>query len=195
MGRQWISPAGNVYASTIVRLGSTDPAASTLAFVAVLAVYKTLEKFAPDVAFQIKWPNDILSGAGAKLSGILLERSGDAVVIGAGINLAHYPEGQERPVTSLTDLGSKPPEPQVFVECLADIFASLLQQWRSQDIESILVEWQQYAHPASTALQVNLPDGQSIWGEYDGLSDDGALMLRLADGSIRAIHAADVFLV
>ena len=161
----------------------------------MLAVYKTLEKFAPDAAFQIKWPNDILSGAGEKLSGILLERSGDAVVIGAGINLAHYPEGQERPVTSLAALGGKAAEPQLFVECMADIFAGLLQQWRTQGIEPILDGWQQHAHPARTALQVNLPDGQSIWGEYDGLSDDGALMLRLADGSIRAIHAADVFLV
>ena len=40
---------------------------------------------------RIKWPNDMLVN-GAKLAGILLERQGDAVIIGFGVNLAHHPE-------------------------------------------------------------------------------------------------------
>jgi BirA family biotin operon repressor/biotin-[acetyl-CoA-carboxylase] ligase len=32
-------------------------------------------------------------------------------------------------------------------------------------------------------------------GLYAGLNEDGALQLRLADGAIRAIHSADVFLI
>jgi BirA family transcriptional regulator, biotin operon repressor / biotin---[acetyl-CoA-carboxylase] ligase len=30
---------------------------------------------------------------------------------------------------------------------------------------------------------------------FDGLDSDGALRLRLADGAVRVIHAADVFLI
>ena len=44
-------------------------------------------------------------------------------------------------------------------------------------------------------LSVNLPSGEVCEGLHAGLSDDGALQLRLADGAIRAIHAADIFLI
>ena len=39
---------------------------------------------------MLKWPNDLLL-AGKKLAGILLERSGDRVVVGFGVNLATAP--------------------------------------------------------------------------------------------------------
>jgi BirA family biotin operon repressor/biotin-[acetyl-CoA-carboxylase] ligase len=42
---------------------------------------------------------------------------------------------------------------------------------------------------------VQLPNGDREDGLYAGLTADGALQLRLADGTIHAIHAADVFLV
>ncbi|MFZ5795379.1 MAG: hypothetical protein ACOY4B_13080 [Pseudomonadota bacterium] len=32
-------------------------------------------------------------------------------------------------------------------------------------------------------------------GLFDGLGEDGALILRLADGAARVIHAGDVFLL
>ena len=77
LGRHWESPVGNLFASTIVRLRNTDPAPSTLAFVAVLAAHDMVRQIAPHVAIQIKWPNDLLSSDGAKLCGILLERTAD----------------------------------------------------------------------------------------------------------------------
>jgi BirA family transcriptional regulator, biotin operon repressor / biotin---[acetyl-CoA-carboxylase] ligase len=195
MGRDWESPTGNVYVSTIVRLKPADPPAPILAFLAAVAVQQTLALVAPGIAFQIKWPNDILSIDGAKISGMLLERSGDAVIVGIGVNLASHPEGLPRPVTSLAALGVVPPAPQIFVERLAAQFAALIDQWRLLGVGSILSLWRQYAHPVDTALSVHLPDGESLQGHYDALGDDGAMKLRLADGAIRAIHAADVFLV
>src|SRR3546814_13777467 len=54
---------------------------------------------------SIKWPNDLLVGR-AKLSGVLLERTGDAIVIGIGLNIAHHPEGLDRPVTSMAECGA-----------------------------------------------------------------------------------------
>lgn len=195
MGRDWESPTGNVYVSTIVRLKPADPPAPMLAFLAAVAVQQTLAIIAPGIVFQIKWPNDILSIDGAKISGMLLERSGDAVIVGIGVNLTTYPEGLQRPVTSVAALGVVPPSPQIFVEHLAAYFAALIVQWRVHGLGSILSVWRQSAHPVGTALSVNLPDGESLQGLYDGLGEDGALKLRLANGSIRAIHAADVFLV
>jgi BirA family biotin operon repressor/biotin-[acetyl-CoA-carboxylase] ligase len=59
----------------------------------------------------------------------------------------------------------------------------------------VIRRWEALAHPRATPLSVSLPDGTQLDGAFDGLSADGALCLRLADGRIRAIHAGDVFLV
>jgi BirA family transcriptional regulator, biotin operon repressor / biotin---[acetyl-CoA-carboxylase] ligase len=195
MGRVWDSATGNLFASTIVRLGTGDPAASSLGFVASLAAFDTICQIAPDVPVMIKWPNDLLTAAGAKICGILLERTGDAVVIGFGINLSDHPQGLDRPVTDLRTCGANPPHPQAVVEILADYLKVWLVRWRIGGLEPILRGWQAHSHPLGKALSVKLPSGESLEGLYSGLADDGALRLRLADGEIRGIHAADIFLI
>lgn len=195
MGRTWDSPAGNLFASTIVRLKPLDPPAPTLAFVASLAVYDTVHLIAPECPVVIKWPNDVLSVNGAKLCGVLLERTGDAVIIGIGINLVWSPENLDRAVTNLKSMGALPPHPQAVTEILASNLGTWLRRWRQSGLATITDHWQKKAHPVGTAISVSLPSGEIEDGLYGGLSDDGALLLRLADGSIRVIHAADVFLV
>jgi BirA family transcriptional regulator, biotin operon repressor / biotin---[acetyl-CoA-carboxylase] ligase len=195
MGRVWDSPSGNLFTSTIVLLRSTDPPAPTLAFVTALATYDAVQQIAPQVPIQIKWPNDLLSSDGAKLCGMLLERAGDAVVVGVGLNLVAHPQGLARQVTDLVSLGALPPPPQAVAEILASAFAIWLERWRMGGMRDVGRSWKNAAHPVGTALSVNLPDGAILQGLYHGLGDDGALQLRLADGTIRAIHAADVFLI
>ena len=193
MGRAWESPSGNLYASHLVRLRPEDPPAPMLAFVTAVAVCEVLMAQAPLIPFAIKWPNDILVGP-AKLAGILLERTGDAVVIGIGVNLAHHPEGLPRPVTSLAALGVPPPSPASFVEELASHMAHWLERWRSDPAE-VTRRWSTLAHPVGTPITATLPDGTQMSGGFAGLENDGALSLRLADGRIHAIHAGDIFLV
>lgn len=195
MGRAWHSPTGNMFASTIVHLRSNDPPASTLAFVSALAVNDCIRQIAPDIAVKIKWPNDLLSNDGAKLCGILLERIENTIVVGIGLNLVWHPQDLDRPVTDLKTLGALPPHPQAVVEILGNAFAIWLERWRLGGMSAIAHSWQKLAHTVGTAIAVNLPTGDQEHGLYAGLSDDGALQLRLADGTIRAIHAADVFLV
>lgn len=195
MGRSWESPAGNLFASTIVRLQPNDPQAPTLAFVTALAVRDTLHQIAPECALQIKWPNDILTSDGAKICGILLERTGDAVVVGIGINLTSSPDIPGRATTNLANYGIVPPHPQAVTEILASNMAIWLGRWRQYGLQPLITEWQKYAHPVGTALSVKLPDGTGEEGLFAGLTAEGALQLRLADGTIHAIHAADVFLV
>ena len=194
MGRDWQSPLGNFYGSTLVGLRAGDPPAATLALVAAVALHDALRLLAPDIPFQIKWPNDIMVD-GAKLSGILLERSGKAVVIGIGVNLAFHPEGLDRKVTSLSALGVPVPDPAEFQIVLADHLDDWLVRWRSEGLTTLRTAWVERAHPKGTALTVNAPDGSATQGLFDGLAEDGALMLRLADGTNRAIHAGDIFLI
>ena len=194
MGRNWSSPAGNLYASTIVRLQAGDPPPASLGFVAAVALAEVLSLWAPEAIFQIKWPNDVLA-AGAKISGILLERERDAIIIGMGANLASFPDGLDRPVTSIAALTGSAPDPAAFLDHLADCFARWLGLWRGQGARAIFNRWSERAHPRGTALRVSLPEGGTLDGLFDGLGPDGDLRLRLADGTHRAIHAGDIFLV
>lgn len=191
-GRGWESPPGNLFASTLVRLRPSDPQAATLALVAAVALDEAVSVFLPSGG-MLKWPNDLLIG-GAKLSGILLERSGDTVVIGFGVNLAHHPDNLDRPVTSLA-AHAPAPEPQVFLETLAETFARWLSRWRSEGLDPVRERWLARAHRPGTALTARLADGSNVDGLFDGLDSDGALILRLADGTARVIHAGDVFLI
>ncbi|WP_448664370.1 biotin--[acetyl-CoA-carboxylase] ligase [Sphingomonas sp. CJ20] len=192
-GRHWVSPAGNLFASTLVRLRAIDPSPATLALVSAVALEEAVSVFLPGGRVTLKWPNDLLVD-GAKLSGILLERSGDAVVIGFGVNLAHYPDDLGRAATSIA-AHAVAPDPHVFVETLADSFARWIGRWRGEGLGPVRERWLARAHPRGTALTARLSDGEAVDGLFDGLDSQGALILRLADGAARVIHAADVFLL
>ncbi len=188
-GRAWDSPAGNLYASGFVRMGDVDPPAPTLALVAGIAVVEALGTS----GLLLKWPNDVLVG-GAKLAGILLERHGDAVIVGVGVNLAHHPDLPDRPTISLAALGVTM-SPDTAISALGPAFSRWLAVWRTAGLAEIRRAWLESAHPVGTLLAAALPDGGRIEGRFDGLSSDCALQLRLADGTTRVIHAGDVFLI
>lgn len=142
---------------------------------------------------RLKWPNDLLLD-GDKLAGILLEREGDAVVIGFGVNLAHHPRLADRPATSLAAHGLRL-DPEALQIDLRDTFANFRSDWRAFGPAPILDHWRARAHAPGTPLAVRLPDGAAVRGAFEALAPDGALILRLDDGGARVIHAADVFLV
>jgi BirA family biotin operon repressor/biotin-[acetyl-CoA-carboxylase] ligase len=193
-GRAWTSPPGNLSASTLVRVRPTDPAAASLALMAAVALHETVSVYLGSAATAVlKWPNDLLV-AGAKLSGILLERADDAVVIGMGVNLAHHPDLPDRATTSLAAQGATV-SPSDLLETLAEAVARWLSRWRGEGLGPIRSAWLDAAHPIGTALSARLPDGSTADGLFDGLDADGALILRLATGERRVIHAADVFLL
>ncbi|AOH86172.1 biotin--protein ligase [Sphingomonas panacis] len=193
-GRTWVSPPGNLYTSTLVRLRPTDPEAASLALVAAVALEEAVRAHLAAAAVPtLKWPNDLLLD-GAKLSGILLERAADAVVIGIGVNLAQHPHDLDRATTSLAAHGAIV-DPATFQETLADAFARWLGVWRGQGLAPVRTRWLERAHPPGTPLTARLPDGSAIDGLFDGLDIGGALVLRLADGGRRVIHAADIVLL
>lgn len=86
-GRAWVSPAGGLYLSVLLR--PRFERISLLPLAAGVAVAETAAEHGLDVT--LKWPNDVLVGE-RKLAGILAEAaSGPAgtewVVLGIGVNL------------------------------------------------------------------------------------------------------------
>jgi BirA family biotin operon repressor/biotin-[acetyl-CoA-carboxylase] ligase len=193
-GREWESRPGNLHASTLVRLRRGDPAAPTLALVAAVALHEAVSAVAGGVEIAIKWPND-LTAYGAKLSGILLERLDDAVVVGFGVNLAEHPDASLRPATSVAALGAGAPDPAQFLDALAASFSRWLARWRDEGLAPVRAAWLAAAHPRGTPLSTHTASGAWIEGLFDGLDESGALRLRLPDGAVRIVHAGDVFLI
>ncbi len=177
-----------------------NPPAPTLALVAGVALHAAVAPlvggrgFGPGDSLLLKWPNDLLINA-RKLAGILLERVGDAVILGFGVNLAHHPDDQARPATSLSAEGWPSPPADVFAADLARGFAGALGAWRTDGVQATIDAWLAAAHPPGTALTTHGATGKPVSGTFEGLEPDGALRLLLPGGGVEIIHAGDVFLV
>jgi len=192
-GRNWLDAPGNFMGSTVVALMPGGPPATTLPFCAALAVYETVRAHVRHgAALHLKWPNDIMLD-GAKLAGILIERTGDAAVVGIGVNLAAVPDSLDRAAGHLRGQGAKV-ERDVFAQTLAAGFGRELDCWRQHGTDTLFARWLASAHPEGAVLTVHAEDGAPLHGVFAGLEGDGALRLRLADGSVRVIRAGDVSL-
>jgi BirA family biotin operon repressor/biotin-[acetyl-CoA-carboxylase] ligase len=188
-GRAWSSLEGNFAGSTIVQLRPDDPPAPGLSLACGLALIEAVEAAVPGRPLMLKWPNDLLLG-GAKLAGILLERSGNRIVAGFGVNLAEAPVIEGRATASF----DRALPPQAFAPILAASFARMLNLWRSSAPFAFGQAWQARAHPLGTPLEVHDGAGQRLKGRFDGLETDGSLRLRLDGGGIEIVRAGDVSL-
>jgi BirA family biotin operon repressor/biotin-[acetyl-CoA-carboxylase] ligase len=185
--REWVSANGNYFGSTLVRLQPGDTAAPSLSIAAGLALIEAVDAAVPDQALMLKWPNDLML-LGRKLAGILLERSGERVVIGFGVNLGAAPELADRRAASLASLVS----PEAFAPLLAGSFARLLHLWRTSEPALLVHAWLARAHPVGTPLTVHGSAGELVKGRFDGLEPDGALRLRRDGHSLEIVRAGDV---
>jgi len=198
-GRVWSDGYGNFMGSTAAVLRHSDGPPQTLALVAGLAAHRALMAVVPGLAgpksdgLALKWPNDLMVGA-AKLGGILLERQGEVVIVGIGVNLAEAPAVPDRATVSLAALGLAGSR-DVFASALVETWAEALDLWHRGGWPELRQQWLARAHPEGTLFSVNHAGEGKLIGAYAGLDPDGAVLLRLADGAVRAIHAGDVELV
>jgi BirA family biotin operon repressor/biotin-[acetyl-CoA-carboxylase] ligase len=164
-----------------------------------LAVFDLAEAYVPRALLSLKWPNDLLIG-GAKASGILVE-SGPALgglwlAVGVGVNLRSHPEDLDRPATSFAahlrgDAGA-PPLPESALARLAHSFNAWCIRWERDGFEPIRAAWTERTDSLGRPATARLGH-ETVHGLAEGLESDGALRLRLPDGSARRITAGDVF--
>ncbi|HLS62719.1 MAG TPA: biotin--[acetyl-CoA-carboxylase] ligase [Ruania sp.] len=153
-----------------------------------------------EVAVGLKWPNDVVHLGGEevladwgclrKVGGILAEvlPDGRALVLGIGLNLV----GDQLPVPwagTAAELGVRTDPVRLALAVRARL-ADLLADWDSgTDPREIISP---LCLTLGTAVRVGRPDGSALEGEAVDLADDGALVVRLADGTDRVVHAGDV---
>lgn len=190
-GRSWLDAAGNFMGSTVVNLLPSDPLPASLSFVAAMAAYEVVvNHLAAPQSLVIKWPNDLMLG-GAKLSGILLERVGDSAVIGIGVNLVAAPELADRVARHLAETAPAL-DRDTFARDLATSFDREIDRWRQFGLDPLFARLLAASYPLGSTLTVHGADGKRVTGAFCGLESDGALRLRLADGSVHAVHAGDI---
>ncbi|HZW16621.1 MAG TPA: biotin--[acetyl-CoA-carboxylase] ligase [Brevundimonas sp.] len=199
-GRAWESDTGNLFASLLMTTPKPPAEAAQVTFVAALAVAELLDAWAPPSLVTIKWPNDVML-AGDKASGVLVESGahpsgGLWLAVGVGVNLAHAPTGTERSATALAhhlrgDVGA-PPSVEAAAAGLADAFAIWLERWDSLGFEPVLDAWRART-PGLDGPAIARLGQETVEGRAEGVAADGALRLRLADGTLRLISAGDVF--
>ncbi|MSO53637.1 MAG: biotin--[acetyl-CoA-carboxylase] ligase [Rhodospirillales bacterium] len=197
-GRRWVSEPGNLYCSFLLRPDCAANIALQASFIAAVALAETLSGLLdPSVHVACKWPNDVLVD-GRKVAGILLETSTrrpgsvDWLVVGVGVNIAHYPSDAETPATSLAVAGRGDLDPLAVLKVFAGRLASWLDRWKEQGFAPVRGRWLEYARGIGETVTVRLAD-ESIEGIFVGLDSDGALML--AQGAAtRRVSSGDVFL-
>lgn len=187
--------SGNLFA-TLILPNSTDPSQSALhGFAASLAIADTLAAYKPKRPITLKWPNDVMIG-GAKISGLLIEREPEALLIGIGINLMSHPDNTPYPATHLRQ--EMNPEALADAEPLftgAEAVLALLSSHvmqriktlRTQGFDPIRKDWLARAHHCGKTVVVN-----RLTGTFVDLAPDGALCLLLPDGTESRVHAGDV---
>ncbi len=199
LGRTWISPKGNLYLSVILRPMIPVYKAPLITMMGAVAVASAIRTVC-QVAAVIKWPNDILI-SGKKVSGLLTEMSAEQdqirhIVLGIGVNVNMAPE-------------TLPPEVSVFSTSLAAeagdrINRTLLLQEHLRSLErwyqvflanspEVLQEWQKLNMTVGSQIRV-VGVGETLEGLAQGIDEDGRLIIRLDDGSIRFVSAGDVSL-
>jgi BirA family biotin operon repressor/biotin-[acetyl-CoA-carboxylase] ligase len=198
-GRQWQSPEGNMFCSIIARPDMPPAEAAQFSFVTALAMGQAVADLLPDgVEMHYKWPNDLLLD-GKKAAGILLESSGvasgrlDWLVIGAGLNVAEFPDVTDGyPATSLRALGARPVPLQDIVMRFVAGFAHWRGRWQNEGLSVVREAWLARAARLGETITVRLPNEQ-LQGRFSGLDEGGGLLLDMNDGSRRTITAGDVF--
>lgn len=199
-GRKWESETGNLAATLLVLTHKSPAEAAQVTFVAALAVADLLDAFTGPERVTIKWPNDVLI-AGDKAAGILVESGphetgGLWLAVGIGVNLAHAPGDTERPATSMaahlrSDIAYVPPV-EAAAGVLAEAFAVWIERWETLGFQPILDAWTARTGGLDQPCVARLGT-ETLSGVADGVAADGALRLRLPDGSLRLISAGDVF--
>lgn len=199
-GREWHSPAGGVYMSVIPRPQINPARTPLLTLLAGVAVAKVLRRIY-NLKAELKWPNDVMIND-KKICGILTEMTAETeavnyCIVGIGINaniqLAHFPPEIRASTTSLRKKLSGHVSRVELVRDLLWEIEQLYTVFKERGPAPILEEWKSLTNTLGAWVQIT---GQTevVKGRAVDLDQDGALNIRLTDGSLRRIIAGNLSL-
>ncbi len=178
-GHQWQADTGQSALMSFIYRLPLEADASQLGLVAALAVTDALETLG--FSSKIKWPNDILLD-GEKAGGILVEAAAGAAILGIGLNVnqTQFAGASEYayPPTSLR-LSGQEQSVETVIHAVSEALTDGEERWRREGFESVLTRCR-----AVLAAGALVRQGVVI-GELKDLSERGAAVVRLADGTFQ----------
>lgn len=188
-GRSWLAPAERaILFSTVLR--PPRDVLPLLPLLAALAVAGGIE-LASGAAADLKWPNDIMIN-GKKLAGILLERpAGADVVLGVGLNVNQSPDELPEGATSLALELGRPLEREPLLAAILNDLGNAYERADREGIGWIVPGWRSRSSMLGGAITFQR-DGAPLRGIAEDLLEDGALRVRLEDGTRIRLVAGEV---
>jgi BirA family transcriptional regulator, biotin operon repressor / biotin---[acetyl-CoA-carboxylase] ligase len=188
----WVAPAGGALLFSLLLEPRADvlPVAPLLAGVCVVDGIAALTGLRCD----LKWPNDVLAH-GRKLAGILVEHPpGPLIVVGIGINVnmdpADLPAGAV--ATSLSiGLGRRVAREGVLGAVLDAFGEAYAHVGGGGGAAWVIDAWRQRSKMLGRRVVFETA-GRRRTGVAEDLMEDGALLVRLADGGVERLHAGEV---
>lgn len=200
-GRTWASPlAAHLYLSIARHFGGGLARLGGLSLVAGVAAAEALHALG-HTGVRLKWPNDLVVPDGdglRKLGGLLVEGGGEhggpvRAVIGLGLNV-HMPEAFahaiDQPWCDLDTLGGANARNTVAAAVLSHLLPALA-AFDRDGLEPFLPRYAAVDALAGRAVSLHLHDGD-MTAVAEGIAPDGALRVRLDDGTVRMLHSGEV---
>jgi BirA family biotin operon repressor/biotin-[acetyl-CoA-carboxylase] ligase len=190
--RTWLSFEGGLYFTVVVRPEMPPAYSSRVNFAASMILAQTLRSlFEVDAA--VKWPNDILVD-GKKLAGILSEMDAETdrvnfINIGIGINVNNDPMPYEPMATSLKKILGREVGRKELLKVFLDRFEHTI---NDTDLVNVVSQWKRYTQTLNRRVKI-VTTREVAQGLAVDVDDDGALILKLADGSLKRIIYGDCF--
>lgn len=194
LGRTWQAPVGgSLLVSVLLRPTTPVDSWPTMVGCAGLAAVDVLT-VACDLPARLKWPNDVVVGD-AKIAGILAESTGEAVVVGMGLNIdwPSVPDELDGIATAVSLSGGRvQPRVLVLLEWLRRLDHWLRVLERGTEGEHLL-RIAQRARSATLGrrVRIELADEHFV-GTAVALAGDGHLVVRTDDGAERTVTTGDV---
>jgi BirA family biotin operon repressor/biotin-[acetyl-CoA-carboxylase] ligase len=184
LGRGWQSlPGGSLTFSVLLRTAAVPAGArGWVPLLTGVAVARAVRR-ATGVQARLKWPNDVLAGAG-KLAGILAEQAGDAIVVGVGLNVLGT--AAQLPVATATSLellgAGEADRTELLAEILTEIECWYL-PWRDTpagdaDASGLRQEYLRLSATVGARVRVLLPGGPDLVGLAVAVDETGRLLVR-----------------
>lgn len=197
-GRVWTSPAGvGIWMSMLLRPQIDPLAASMLTLVMALAAKKGIE-ISTGLKSEIKWPNDLVLNK-KKICGILTEMSTELmeiqyVIPGIGINVNQkdFPDDIKATATSLYIESGKIQKRSEIIAAIMEAFEGYYDTFiKTQDMSGLIEEYNANLVNLGNEVCVLDPAGE-FRGVSEGINKEGALLVRLADGTLKEIISGEV---
>jgi BirA family transcriptional regulator, biotin operon repressor / biotin---[acetyl-CoA-carboxylase] ligase len=185
--RSWVAPPGaSLLVSVLLRPSlppERTPLVSMACGVALADAVARVCGFTPG----LKWPNDLVV-RDRKLAGILTEADGDAVVVGAGVNVdwRDFPPELGETATACNLESGRP----VDRRALLDSFLEELDD-RYADLAGVVAEYRARLATLGRRVRVERSDGDVV-GRAVGVGDAGELWVERDDGAVVDVHVGDV---